>query len=659
MLRITKVLTTGAATAGKTCTKHYVFDKPPPKQYTSTDVFESMERHYAYYTAVVDPDDPCEWKIATLVDTLAMIKNYIRSDNKDIKFDDELGFSFDELNEVQSTDTSFTLLTTSNKQVHPKLETLSSMRQRGVIKKLLDPKLKLSGEVLKVHWIHFVDGGGQSEFLELLPTLVSNVTVAMYVIDLSRKPDDFCKDHFTINDRPQGTRQTYLTGEELFDRFFRTITSQKDSERCKVMFVGTHKHVPEAVSNLNKWNELINKFCEEHDTEGKVKIIRTNTNDNVHVIDANLRGKDGSQQQTTAKNMRKKLANCCVERKVAIADFLIEEDLKSSGKPNGILSYSECKEITQIYATENTLKKALQYFHELNEFLFIQREGADGLILTKPGVLVQLISRLIKVANHCRSRSSCLKTFWKWGIMSEADLKEVSDYSLPDEQFDITKYYRPKLFEGKELLNVLQTLFIAASCEKGYFIPCVLPPCSKDSDINKSTSKFMSDNPPLLVTFKGHSIPHGLFCGLVTYLMDSCGWKIRSGNDQNYRTLIDFEIPGSYKLVLVEHFKVICVHVVPRAPNPVRLKIRENIVDGVKNVSKHFYGSEDVSIMNTNASFECSCSCSKDVHIATVIPSETEEPRLICEKSGEDVDFVKDHYDWLRKTEDPRQPGMY
>ena len=42
----------------------------------------------------------------------------------------------------------------------------------------------------------FVNGGGQSEFLELLPALVSNVTVTIYVIDLSRKPDNFCNDFF-------------------------------------------------------------------------------------------------------------------------------------------------------------------------------------------------------------------------------------------------------------------------------------------------------------------------------------------------------------------------------------------------------------------------------------------------------------------------------
>ena len=35
-LSIAKILTTGAATAGKTCTKHYIFDMPPPPQYKMT-----------------------------------------------------------------------------------------------------------------------------------------------------------------------------------------------------------------------------------------------------------------------------------------------------------------------------------------------------------------------------------------------------------------------------------------------------------------------------------------------------------------------------------------------------------------------------------------------------------------------------------------------
>ena len=651
MLHITKVLTTGAATAGKTCTKHYIFDKPPPKQYTSTDVFDPMYRHYTFYSTDADS---CEWKKATLDDTLAMIKNHISSGNQDLEFDEDLGLPDDQLDAQTPTGDN--------------LETRSSSRRSIAIKKLLDPNLKLSGKILELQWIHFVDGGGQSEFLELLPALVSNVCVTLYVIDLTRKPDDLCNDHFTINDRPQRKRQTHLTGKKMFERFFKTICSQKDCDRCKVMFVGTHYDRPEALRNLEKWNGFIMEFFNEHNTEGKVKIIKTRTNDNIHAIDANCREEGDDQQKKTSNDMRKKLTSCCVERKVAIAHFFIEEDLKSSvlaQKHSGILSFSECKEITKQYATENTLKEALQYFHELSEFLFFQRKHSelDGLVFTKPGVLVRIISRLIKVANHCRGDCTYLTKFWKWGIISDADLKEVSDYNLPDEQFDITTYYRPKLFEGNEFLNVLQNLFIAASYAdcSAYFIPCVLPPCSNDGDIDKRTCDFMKRNHPLLVTFEGHSIPRGLFCGLVTYLMDKSEWKLRSGNDQNYRTLIEFEIPGKYKLVLVEDFKFMRVHVAQTTPNMLRLKIRDNIATGVKTISKRFYGNEDSNIMNPDASFECSCSYTTVSHVATVTPCGTEivKPRLVCEESSEDVPFTEDHYIWLRDTEDPQHAGIH
>ena len=76
MLNITKILTIGAATSAK----HYFFDLLPPNQYTSTDVCDPMERHYC--SAVVDPNDPCKWKIATLDMTLAMIKDSIISKEK-------------------------------------------------------------------------------------------------------------------------------------------------------------------------------------------------------------------------------------------------------------------------------------------------------------------------------------------------------------------------------------------------------------------------------------------------------------------------------------------------------------------------------------------------------------------------------------------------
>jgi hypothetical protein len=672
VLKITKILTTGAATAGKTCTKHYIFDKPPPDQYTSTDVFVPEERHYAYHSAVVDPQDPCEWNIATLGNTLAMIKKSIISKEKNIKFDDEPRFDVQidspPTESIHTADTQVTVLEgVRTTPVH--LKAKSTQKQNDTIQKLLDPALKISGEVLKLHWVHFVDGGGQSEFLELLPALVSNVTVTIYVIDLTTKPNDHCNDFFTIKDKPQGTRKTFLTGKELFERFLQTICSQKDEEKCKVMFVGTHYDgTPEIENNLKEWDLLIRTFWNEYEAE-KVEIIKSTENCIVHEIEA----KSPGDSKQIAVNMRKKLAQCCIKRRVAIAEFLIEEDLKSSSLAQehyGILTYSECQGITRKYAKENTLKKALQYFHELNEYLCFPTEH---LVFTKPRILIQMISKLIKVANHCRGEdvSGIPQDFRKSGLISDKDLRDVLDYDLPGENFKATKYYRPGVFEGEELLKVLKKLFIAAYCAElsAYFIPCVLPPCSKpeSDDINKDTRTFMKENSPLLITFKKDkkgSIPRGLFCGLVTHLIDKYGWQIRSGNEQNYRTLIEFEIPRRYKLVLMEDFKLACirVHAAEAACKPLRLEVRKNITDGIETVGKKFYGTEDDSIMCPNASFECSCSHSKEnelSHIASVVSHETDakKRRLVCEKSGEDVAFTAEHFDWLHKVEDPQSSG--
>ena len=701
VLNITKILTIGAATAGKTCTKHYIFDKPPPGQYTSTDVFESMERHYAYYSAVVDPQDPCEWKIATLDRTLAMIKNSIISKESLMLIDNKLGFpptasttdtqvsaeGPDSPPTASITDTQVSAegpdspppASTTDTQVSAEgSEDVRSVtwKQSHAIKQLLHAKI--SGEVVNVRWIHFIDGGGKSEYLELLPTLVSNATVTIYVIDLSRKPDEYCNDFFTINDRPQGPRKTSLTGKELFERFWKTICSQQDDIKCKVMFVGTHTSSPGAKGNLKEWNKLISLLWRKHRAD-KVIIIMATPSCIVHAIDANSRG---DYEQKAAKDMRKKLTECCIEKKVAIAEFLIEEDLKSSSQArenNGILKYSECQEITKHYATENTLKKALQYFHELNEYFYFPGEQ---LVFTKPHILVQIISKLIKVANHCRSDSGTgagikLK-FWKFGLISDNDLKEILNYKdLPGEESTketaTNKYYRRGVFEGKQLLTVLQNLTIAAYCadSSAYIVPCVLPPYTKDDDLNKVTREFMKENPPLLFTStkdregKRGSIPRGLFYGLVTHLIDNCEWKIHSENEQNYQTLIVFEIYRMYKLVLVEDFKLSCirVHAHQRTDKQVRLKIRKDIADGVKTISKKFYGTENDSTMCQNVSFICSYIHSEEnklLHIANVKSHKTDAKmrRLVCEKDSVHVKFAEYQYGWLHEDEDPRSPGI-
>jgi hypothetical protein len=678
VLNVTKVLTTGAATAGKTCTKHYIFGLPKPDQYTSTDVCDPMERRYAYDSATVDSQDPpCIWNISTLSTTLEMIKNSIDPNNGNIlEYDPELRFDV-LIDPPPTASTTGTQLSIEDPEdvpatpVHSKDKAVYSVTQEqtDAIKKLLDSKI--SGKVLNLHWIHFVDGGGQSEFLELLPALVSNVTVTVYVIDLSKKPDEPCNDFFTINDRPQGTRKTYLTGKELFERFLKTVCSQKE---CKVMFVGTHYDGScKRKDNLKKWNQLIRVLWSEYKAD-KVKIVKTtHVNGNVHAIHANSRNPGA---QLIAKDMRKKLTKCCVERRVAIAEYLIEEALKSSSlaqENKGILTYSECQHITKKYANENVLEKALRYFHELNEYFYFPGEG---LVFTKPCVLVQIISKLIKVANHCRSShgDGIPLKFWKFGLISDEDkcLDKILDLGEDNTEGKATDlYYRSEVFEGKQLLRVLKNLSIAAYSTNwsAYFIPCVLPPCTKPDDINVDTRNFMIENRPLLLTFKKDkegrkgSIPRGLFCGLVTHLIDEYGWEIREGNEQNYRTLIEFEIPGRYKLVLVEDFKLACirVHVAKAARKPLRLEARQNITDGVATVGKKFYGTEDDSIMYPNASFECSCPRSKEnelSHIASVVSHETER-RLVCEESGEDVAFTTEHFNWLHENEYRRSSGMY
>jgi hypothetical protein len=698
-LNVTKVLTTGAATAGKTCTKHYIFGLPPPGQYTSTDACDPMERRY-YDSATVDPESSCTWNISTLSTTLDMIKNSI-----DPKFNDRFGLNILKYDPKLRFDVSPPTASTTGTQVsiegvpaslvHPKAKAVYSVTQEQTdeIKKLLDSNI--SDKVLNVHWIHFVDGGGQSEFLELLPALVSNVTVTVYVIDLSKEPDEPCNDYFTINDQPQlqGRKKTYLTGKELFERFLKTICSQKDDRKCEVMFVGTHYRdgSPErnegddkSDKNLEKWNQLIRVLWSEYKAD-KVKIVRTtHINGYVHAISANSRNND---VELIAEDMRKELTKCCVERRVAIAEFLIEEALKSSSEAQnnkGILTYPECQRITKQYATENVLKKALQYFHELNEYFYFPDEG---LVFTKPCVLVQIISKLIKVADRCRIDPvyGISRKFWIFGLVSISDKKSsihidniLNCEDLPDE--DNTKgkaadlYYVTRVFEGEQLLRVLKSLSIAAysTNQSAYFIPCVLPPCTKPDDINVDTRNFMIENRPLLLTFKKDkegrkgSIPRGLFCGLVTHLIDTCKWEIHFENEQNYRTLIEFVILEKHKLVLVEDFKLTCirVHADRDTDKQVRLKVREDIANGIKVVCKKFYGTESDSTMCPNASFKCSCSRSKEnelSHIANVVSHETNavERRLVCEINKKKIEFTEDQYDWLLKVEDPRSSGTY
>ena len=171
----------------------------------------------------------------------------------------------------------------------------------------------------------------------------------------------------------------------------------------------------------------------------------------------------------------------------------------------------------------------------------------------------------------------------------------------------------------------------------------------------------MNTNHPLLFTFKRGIVPQGLFCGLVTYLIDKCDWKFRQQSDQNYRTQVEFKV-SSNKLVLVEKFKFIQVHIAPHATSSACLQIRKDVVDGVETICEKFYRSKDNSIINPYyASFECSCSSSDEPHVASIAPATdtVKEPLLVCKNTDEPIEFIDYMYKWLQENEDPRLQGTY
>ena len=94
--------------------------------------------------------------------------------------------------------------------------------------------------LITTNWIICLDSGGQPEFHCLLPTFVSNLDVAVYVLKLNEKLQDHPNIEWYHNGQLHGSSYSYCnTNEFILKRTIQGLTSMRNSPR--LLFVGTHR----------------------------------------------------------------------------------------------------------------------------------------------------------------------------------------------------------------------------------------------------------------------------------------------------------------------------------------------------------------------------------------------------------------------------------
>ena len=663
------MLVTGAAGSGKTTLKHRLFGKDPPSLRCSTALAEAAIRaisreivgtdqtdwfrvthdelmgmlggalkagvpmeelpsqtpqlaDYEITTKVLSIDDSKESTKANVTvgcspnPTFAITESVAHKESTNVSHIDhskqsEKHYGSSSSSALLSTETTAAFLTATS------IPTQMSSSKRELVK--LVEKSHGSKRFLELQWIHFIDSGGQPQFHEVLPAFIRNTTATIFVMKLSERLDEHpVIKYYDKNGQVCGKPFRHaLTNEQMLQCSIRTILSRpsREGKHSKILIVGTHRDKESSCSEsqIEKNRKLIDMLVPSL----KDQLVHYHLGtDVIFPINAKKPKKQDHQVCAVIRKQIEDKKNAPTPYKIPIGWFLLEQDIIKASK-GGVISKSECLGIAALLnINAEALMAALQYFDNLNIFLYYPTVLPE-LVFSNPQILLDKVTELV---HFSYSLHTCSPPGTVEGVRQQKQKKgkaaaffsklvhfrsSHSSESLPvalegkwlqfrdkgivtlemfqDERF--SAHYIPDLFTPADLIKLLKHLLIIAPLsDTEYFMPSLLQMTSPDELVQKPPAP-SSSAAPLLVYFPAGCAQNGVFCALVVYLLSECHWEFAKGKLECVsRSCVCFHLPDTpVSIELVDSFSYFKVSVeAPDVMYPkVCPKIREAIFRGV------------------------------------------------------------------------------
>ena len=259
--RITKVLVTGTAGSGKTCSKLVNIDEPPPRVRKSTpcaarpirvasvgvrEVRIGPKRLINYLAAAVNLHTALEARQSRVInedpERSSQQPHTVQLQSEDSSSATQLSSSKPDIESLSTNKTtasstqenceSGTFYISEKNCCPTEKASLESLLKAAVTEEELVRLIEQTTSSDKLHeiaWVQFVDSGGQPQFLEVLPTFLRRTSIWFYVLKLSERLDEYptvefydvsgsriCKPYTAAN-----------TNKQIFLQFIQTMKSHK------------------------------------------------------------------------------------------------------------------------------------------------------------------------------------------------------------------------------------------------------------------------------------------------------------------------------------------------------------------------------------------------------------------------------------------------
>ena len=428
-----------------------------------------------------------------------------------------------------------------------------------VEKKLFKPSTKVPTQVQYASTLMACyDSGGQPEFFDVMPALMTIPTGNIMVFDLSKDIHSKIESEFYEEGKSIGLQhQAHYTTAELMKTAIANIQSYSknvssdtsESNTGRLLVVGTHldKCGQAFDEKLQKVTEIETTMCNDliagetvqmiyHDRDGRIIHPISNTDHD---------GRDEAAQKirTAIEHMSKYQKSYS---QVPINWLLFQLEVQLTDKD--YIERSKCIEIAKhCYIRENEVAYVLMYFHQLGILLHYREvSGLNDIIFCNPQWLFDQLTELIKVKY---SAPPLIQQDISKGIFHKQRLFDI--YS---EELDAKGKLK---FENLlDLFTHLKIMSVLPNKTDQYFMPALLNPAPTDIPLQEEYGVQVCDT--MLVKFKNRYFPRGMFCCLVTYLTQS-GWKIQVKHA--YKNLIIFQIIPDHYVVLFDKINHVAVEI--------------------------------------------------------------------------------------------------
>ena len=390
---------------------------------------------------------------------------------------------------------------------------------------------KLNGlrEQLESSWsLYLTNTGGQPEFQEYLPFLISGPTVFFITFPLHC---DLNKPYNVQYQYPDGQVKSYPSSATLLEELLQTLAtinalSYTGSGDCdtelnikpKVYFIGTHKDCLRDAETIHVIDKQIQTCVKQTSLyrQGSIQFAQSSkqmifTVNNLSEADGDFQAIRSAVEQTVTKKCVREFTVKCPTSWLVFS-LILKEKYQSYH----VLHFNDCLMIAQEcgISSSKEMKQALSFIHSrLGLVRYFDVEELDTLVIVDPQIIFDKITELIVstfISDHAEENE--IEDFKHKGIFSEALMEKVSDKCSSNLQL-------PPLTWLTKLLNYLQmaALFKDRNGARKYFFPSAL---SHAPELDTKQALFQSRMaPPVVITFESGFCPRGVPGALIKCLM--------------------------------------------------------------------------------------------------------------------------------------------